>query len=433
MKYLKILFVLFMLAGLISCKDSVTNPPTPAPQQQLTLQSVSPSTVNRGAVNTVIELTGTGFRSDFNVDFGGGFEVVSKEFVDASHLRVTVNVARSAATGDRVVTVTVGSQSVLLESVFSIGDNIPPTARYTITPEAGTINTLFVFDASASTDEDGTITAFQWTFDDGPIVKGKKVQKRFPDIGEVSVKLTVIDDKKSAHIVQKKIEVAENSKPIADFVVSPSGGYTSTLFVFDASSSVDPDGTIRTYEWDFGDGKKSTGMRTTHRFADGGKFRVELKVTDSSGEEGGRTHEVKVTFFDVEKAKLEINAVCTHFLRLFDDIEFLTAEEIVEGFSRNCAGRDREIAIIENQQPQVERSFVDILGSAEVSAVTPETAKASLSARFYGILNDGSSFDGVATHNFTMVNEGGDWKICNFNVVRSIGSESLRMFEAVEK
>ena len=433
MKHLRIVVVLCALAGLISCSDSVTNPPTPVPQQPLTLQSVSPSTVNRGAANTEIELTGTGFRSDFSVDFGGGFEIVSQEFVDSTRVKVTVNVARNADTGDRVITVTVGSQSVRLESGFSIGDNIPPTARYTITPAAGTINTLFEFDASASTDEDGKITAFQWTFNDGPIVKGKKIQKRFSDIGEVSVKLTVIDDKKSTHSVEKEIQVAENSKPIADFAISPGGGYTSTLFTFDASSSVDPDGAIRTYEWTFGDGKKATGMRTTHRFADSGEFTVELKVTDSSGEEAGASRKLKVTFFDVEKAKNEIDGVCKQFLRLFDDIEILSAEEIVVGFSRNCAGREHEIRIIEVQQPQVERSSVDIIGSTEVSAVTPNNAKASLAGRFYGILNDGSSFDGVATHNFTMVNEGGEWLICNFNVVRSIGSESLRMFESVEK
>ena len=433
MKHVRIFAVLCILLGFISCKDSVTNPPTPVPQQPLTLASVSPSSINRGAINAVVEFTGTGFRSDFNVDFGGGFEIVSKEFVDASHVRTTVNVSRSASTGPRTITVTEGSQSASLESGFSIGDNMPPTAKFTITPEAGTINTLFTLDAGASSDPDGKITAFQWTFNDGPVVKGKKIERRFEDIGEVSVKLTVIDDKKSAHIVEKKIEVAENSKPVAGFTVTPGAGYTSTVFTFDASTSIDPDGLIRTYEWTFGDDKKSNGLRTTHRFIDSGEYTVELKITDSSGAEDLSTKKVKVTFFDVDKAKDEINAVCTGFLRLFEDLEFLSAEEIVVGFSRNCVGRAREIAIIEGQQPIVDRSSVDILGSTEVASVNPETARASLRARFYGTLNDGEEFDGVATHNFTMVNENGEWKICNFTVVREQGSESLRMFDSVKE
>jgi hypothetical protein len=433
MKHIKILAVLCMLIGFVACKDSVTNPPTPVPQQPLTLQSVSPSTINRGAINAVIEFTGTGFRSDFNVDFGGGFEVVSKEFVDAAHVRTTVNVSRSASTGPRVITVTAGTQTARLETGFSIGDNMPPTAKFTVTPEDGTINTLFTFDASGSLDPDGRITSFQWTFNDGPVVKGKKIERRFDDIGEVSVKLTVTDDKKSAHLVEKKIDVADNSKPVADFTISPSAGYTSTLFTFDASGSVDPDGAVRTFEWNFGDDKKGNGMRTTHRFIDGGEYTVELKIKDSSGAEDVITHKVRVTFFDVEKAKDEINAVCTQFLRLFEDLEFLSAEEIVVGFSRNCAGRGREIAIIEGQQPIVNRSSVDILGSTEISAVNPETARASLRARFYGSLNNGDEFDGVATHNFTMIHENGEWKICNFNVIRESGAETLRMFESVEK
>ncbi|HSE41282.1 MAG TPA: PKD domain-containing protein [Acidobacteriota bacterium] len=432
MKCLKILGILCVLSVLISCQDSGTNAPPPQPQQPLSLQSVSPNTVNRGAVNAVIELTGGGFRSDFNVDFGGGFTVVSKEFIDASHVKATVNVARSAATGPRVITATVGSQSARLEGKFSIGDNVPPTGRFTITPAEGTINTTFTFDASTSSDPDGRIATFQWTFNDGPPERGKIIEKRFPDIGEVSVKLTVTDDKNSAHIVEKKIDVADNSKPLPAFTVSPPGGYTSTVFTFDASASIDPDGGIRTFEWSFGDGKKSTGRVTTHRFAEAGEFSVELKVKDSSGAEETATKKVQVFFFDVDKAKAEINDVCTNFLRLFEDLEFLSADEIVVGFSRNCAGRAREIAIIEGQQPIVDRSSVDILGPTEITSVNPHTAKASLTARFFGVLNDGSEFDGVATHNFTMINEDGEWKICNFNVVRHQGSGSLRMFESVE-
>jgi PKD repeat protein len=432
MKYLKILGIFCVLLGLIACKDSVTNAPTPTPSQPLTLQSVSPSTLNRGAVNAELELTGTGFRSDFNIDCGGGITIVSKQYIDASHAKAIVNVARNAAQGPRVITLTVGSQSVRLESSFEIGDNMPPTAKFTITPESGTINTTFTFDAGASVDPDGRITSFQWTFNDGPVEKGRKIEKRFADVGEVSVKLTVTDDKNSVHIVQKKIEVAENSKPIASFTVSPPAGYTVTLFTFDASSSSDPDGGIRTFQWTFGDGKTSTGRITTHRFQDAGNFSVELKVKDSSGEEVTASRKVEVSFFDPEKAKKEINDVCTGFLRLFEDIEFLSAEEIVVGFSKNCAGRAREIAIIEGQQPVVDRSSVDILGSTEVTSVTPHNAKASLTARFFGVLNDGSEFDGIATHNFTMINEDGEWKICNFNVVRHQGAESLRMFESVE-
>ena len=98
--------------------------------------------------------------------------------------------------------------------------------------------------------------------------------------------------------------------------------------------------------------------------------------------EAGASRKVKVTFFDVEKAKNEINAVCNQFLRLFEDIEFLSAEEIVVGFSRNCAGREHEIDIIERQQPMVERSSVDILGSTEVSCGKSRNCQSKFNSAF---------------------------------------------------
>jgi PKD repeat protein len=421
LKFLGIFAILFI----VSCKgDNVTF--TPTPSVPITLQSVTPNTANRGARDLKLQIVGTGFRSDVTVSLGAGIEVTSKEFIDAQHVNAFITVARNAEMGKRTLTVSAGSQTANLNSAFTIGNDVPPTAKFTITPPTGTVNTTFVFDASQSTDTDGRITSYQWTFNDSEPVKGKRIEKRFADVGAVSVKLTVADDKQSFHTIEKNLDVAENAQPDASFIVTPSSGYTVTTFTFDASASVDPDGTIRSYNWEFGDGKKSTGKKTTHRFLDGGDYSVVLTVTDSSGVERTATKKVKVTFFDAEKAKKEINDVCTGFLKLFDDMEVLSAEQIVVGFSRNCAGRAREIDIIEAEQPLVETASVQLLGDTEIASVSPTNAKASLTARFYGTYVDGTDYDGVATHNFTMINEDGEWKICNFSLVRGLQSESLQ-------
>jgi PKD repeat protein len=415
------LFVIILIA---SCKgDNGTT--TPTPTVPLTLQSVTPNTANRGSRDLKLQIVGTGFRSDMSVSLGGGIDVTSKEFVDAQHVNAFVTVARTADMGKRTLTVSAGGQTANLDSVFTIGNDVPPTAKFTITPSTGTINTTFVFDASGSADTDGHITSYQWTFNDGDPIKGKRIEKQFADIGEVSVKLTVSDDKQSVHTVEKKLDVAENAVPDASFAVTPSAGYTITTFSFDASESLDPDGTIRAYKWDFGDGKKSTGKKTTHRFIDGGDYSVVLTVEDSSKVEKTTTRKVKVTFFDVEKARKEITDVTVGFLKLFGDLEHLSAEQIVVGFSRNCTGRNREIAIIESEQPIVDSNNVQILGDA-VDSVNPTNGRASVTARFFGRYVDGTDFDGVATHDFTMVNEDGEWKICNFSVIKGLQSESLQ-------
>ena len=52
---------------------------------------------------------------------------------------------------------------------------------------------------------------------------------------------------------------------------------------FDASASTDPDGTIVTYSWDFGDGTFGTGPEIQHTFSAAGVFDASVEVEDDQG------------------------------------------------------------------------------------------------------------------------------------------------------
>ena len=52
---------------------------------------------------------------------------------------------------------------------------------------------------------------------------------------------------------------------------------------FDGTGSVDWDGRVTAYHWDFGDGSTAEGARASHRFAAPGLYDVQLAVTDDSG------------------------------------------------------------------------------------------------------------------------------------------------------
>ena len=54
---------------------------------------------------------------------------------------------------------------------------------------------------------------------------------------------------------------------------------------FDGSGSSDPDGTIMSYDWDFGDGTVvlDAGPTPTHAYAAVGLYNVTLTVTDDAG------------------------------------------------------------------------------------------------------------------------------------------------------
>jgi PKD repeat protein len=83
-----------------------------------------------------------------------------------------------------------------------------------------------------------------------------------------------------------------NQSPTAAFS-SGCGGLSCT---FDSTGTNDPDGSISSYSWDFGD---STALGTTanpsHDYANPGTYHVTLTVTDNGNATGSVTHDVIVT------------------------------------------------------------------------------------------------------------------------------------------
>ncbi|MGD2070079.1 MAG: PKD domain-containing protein, partial [Gemmatimonadota bacterium] len=77
----------------------------------------------------------------------------------------------------------------------------------------------------------------------------------------------------------------------------PYTGEEGTAVAFDGSGSSDRDGTVVAWEWDFDrDGVvDATGVTASHAFDDDGTYRVELRVTDDSGEQDVDVAEVTVS------------------------------------------------------------------------------------------------------------------------------------------
>jgi LPXTG-motif cell wall-anchored protein len=75
-----------------------------------------------------------------------------------------------------------------------------------------------------------------------------------------------------------------NIPPVADIAVSPSTtGNLDTIFSFDGTGSIDPNGNIVSWDWDFGDFSQDTGDMVSHQYATRDDFIVELNVTDNRG------------------------------------------------------------------------------------------------------------------------------------------------------
>lgn len=80
-----------------------------------------------------------------------------------------------------------------------------------------------------------------------------------------------------------------NQQPIPDIVADPISGAAGTFIFLDGTASSDPDGTIVSFSWDFGDGTPEvTGDivqagQVYHSYASDGVYAVTLTVTDNLG------------------------------------------------------------------------------------------------------------------------------------------------------
>lgn len=100
--------------------------------------------------------------------------------------------------------------------------NKPPTATFTYT-QNGDIVTL---DASGSSDPDGTISKYKWTFGDGTTSEGATATYTLSGTSKLNVTLTVVDNNNGVALSQQTITPA--SKGIADdFSANTASSYTS--------------------------------------------------------------------------------------------------------------------------------------------------------------------------------------------------------------
>lgn len=155
--------------------------------------------------------------------------------------------------------------------------NQAPVARIVATAVSGSSPLVVTFNASNSTDADGMITAYVWSFGDGTSDTGVTTQHVFSTIDAVkvfTVTLIVTDDDGTTAQATQTIEVTSDGNPstgtgvpTARFTVNRFIGVSPLSVTFDATGSTPGSGTIAAYNWNFGDGDTATGANPTHVFA----------------------------------------------------------------------------------------------------------------------------------------------------------------------
>jgi len=112
-----------------------------------------------------------------------------------------------------------------------------------------------------------------------------------------------------------------DAEPIASFTHSIGFGPGSIMVVsVDASASLDPDGSIVSYAWDFGDGGTGSGVRTVHEYSSAGVYTITLTVTDEYGQVGMTSATIDgSTTPETEIANLEGMIVACDFSQKVED------------------------------------------------------------------------------------------------------------------
>jgi len=91
--------------------------------------------------------------------------------------------------------------------------NQPPVADFSFSPSAPGVGELVRFDASGSSDPDGRIRNYEWTFGDGISGSGRTTTHVYSRNGSFTVRLTVADDDGSTASTTKTIIVTTAAQP----------------------------------------------------------------------------------------------------------------------------------------------------------------------------------------------------------------------------
>jgi PKD repeat protein len=190
------------------------------------------------------------------------------------------------AAGQYVVSLTVtdnlGDEAMDTVAIDATLPNQLPVAVAHATPLAGPPPLDVTFTASGSYDPDGNLGNFHWEFSDGTDYWGPTAYNTFYTAGIYTALLTVFDSRGGSASTTLNIYVGQpNQAPVAVASANPTIGAAPLQVDFSSAGSHDPDGTLASFDWDFGDGGTSSQANPIHTYTAPGNYQATLTVTDN--------------------------------------------------------------------------------------------------------------------------------------------------------
>ena len=277
-------------ANATAVADYRVREPAPAPQARC---FVDPTTVAPGGEVTIdARESANAFIIEYDTDGDGIFETEREAFV------LTTSYDEPGTYSPQVrVSGELGSDTANCGEVVVREPNAPPEAALTVSPRPGIVGQPSTFDASNSTDSDGTIVTYRWDFDgDGTVeaeTGGATTTHAYGQAGVYAPRVTVVDDDNATAVAETSYDVVAPPPQARCFVepttVAPGGGVTidarESADAFSIAYDTDGDGTFET--------EREAFVLTTS-YDEPGTYNPRVRVTGEGGSDTADCGEVVV-------------------------------------------------------------------------------------------------------------------------------------------
>lgn len=265
---------------------------------------LEPGTTNTLDVSVTDRATGDGVEG-VDITVFGNREHVETETFDADAIQTDANGAGQlelTVPSDVTRDIMVNELTPYRSASTSSGSIVDPfSTNIEVTPEkparGETVTVSFTTDAEEDVSalavfpgDNGGDLATLAEGEDAQFVVPSHVQ---PGSGE-DVDLLLISSSGEATEERAYIQIADELS--AGFTFSPTSPAVDETVVFEETSTPGPDGSIESFEWDFGDGttESTTDSTIEHSYDTAGDYDVTLTVTDSNGETDATTRPISV-------------------------------------------------------------------------------------------------------------------------------------------
>jgi PKD repeat protein len=274
--------------GVVSQTITVNRPPNQSPTANLT------ATPTTGSAPLLVQFSSTGSTdpdgavTGYLWNFGNGTTSTSPNPSATYTTAGTYTVVLTITDND-------GASAVRSTTIVVNPANQPPVPLIQATPLTGPAPLQVSVNGAGSVDPDGSIVSYSWNFGNGQTATGPLAQTTYTSPGTYTLRLTVTDNRNATRSTTVTIVAgATNVRPNAVLTALPTSGPAPLAVQLSSAGSNDPDGSITSYAWDFGDGRTATGPTATVTYPTAGTYTVRLTVTDNRGGTGTTTEQIVV-------------------------------------------------------------------------------------------------------------------------------------------